>query len=152
MKQSNASPERQRERLAAKIPDDRSGCWEWTGSRTSKGYGLMRTGPGQRDYVHRISYRLNVGDIPEGAELDHLCRNPPCFNPEHLEAVSPRTNFIRGEHATAVAHRTDICRNGHALTPENSMIHAATGRRRCRRCNYEWQKARRARRAEPTTP
>lgn len=136
---------RQRARLETKIPTDRSGCWLWTGQKTPAGYGTMRTGPGRKDYVHRVSYRLYVGEIPEGQQIDHVCRNRLCFNPAHLEAVSNRTNFLRGEHPGAVSHRTGMCQRGlHELSPENSMVNAATGRRRCRACNYEWQRQRRA--------
>lgn len=145
LKQSNASPERQRSRLEAKIPADRSGCWPWTGQRTTGGYGTMRTGPGQRDYVHRVAYRLYVGPIPDGSQIDHLCRNRACFNPGHLEIVSNRTNFLRGAHPNAIAYRTAMCRKDlHEMTPRNTMVSATTGARRCRECNYAWQRARRS--------
>lgn len=133
-------------RLEAKIPEDRSGCWEWP-STTKGGYGLMRTGPGKKDYVHRVSYRVFIGAIPDGLQIDHLCRNRACFNPVHLEPVTNQENFLRGMHPNAVSSRTDKCRMGHALTPENSMIRAATGDRRCRECNYEWQRNHRRKKA-----
>jgi hypothetical protein len=144
LKQSNASPERQKTRLEAKIPEDRTGCWLWSGSLTKAGYGLMRTGPGKRDYVHRLAYRLFVGEIPDGLQLDHLCRHRACFNPRHLEPVTSRDNFLRGNSPGAVAHRTGMCRNGHPLTPDNVLVRAATGARRCRTCHIKWQRQRRA--------
>jgi len=69
---------------------DRSGaCWEWTASTTPDGYGqvhLGRTSDGKqvKDYAHRVSYRLSVGPIPDGAVVRHTCDNPPCCNPAHL--------------------------------------------------------------------
>lgn len=138
--QSNANPIRRRAALEAKIPADRSGCWTWTGQHTSAGYGTMRTGPGQRDYVHRVSYSMYVAAIPDGFELDHLCRNRLCFNPKHLEPVRPRINFRRGVHPNAVAAVNDRCRADlHDLVGAN-IVWNPSGTRRCRECNREWQR------------
>lgn len=72
------------------------GCWEWDGSVNSRtGYGRFWTGVKQ-DYAHRFSYELNVGDIPAGLVIDHLCKNHRCVRPRHLEVVSHRTNCLRG--------------------------------------------------------
>jgi hypothetical protein len=76
--------------------DQSTGCWNWTGARTPKGYGQIRLVGGTTAYTHREAYMAYVGQIPEGLHLDHLCRNRSCFNPEHLEPVTPRENARRG--------------------------------------------------------
>ena len=72
-----------------------NGCWVWLASLGSTGYGQFEV-----DYkplkAHRFAYILLVGPIPDGLELDHLCRNRPCVNPDHLEAVSHADNVQRG--------------------------------------------------------
>jgi len=140
---SNADPDRQRAKLLARrqIADD--GCWLWPGQKTLAGYGQMRTGPGQRDYTHRISYRLLVAPIPEGTEIDHLCRNRLCYNPEHLEAVTHRENVARGEAPGAVARAKNRCKRGHDMS--DAYVRKATGHRRCRTCELASQAARKTR-------
>lgn len=72
-------------------------CWNWTGATVPAGYGkFMRDG--RLQYVHRISYELAGNVIPTGYEVDHLCRNRACLNPDHLEAVTVRTNRDRRTH------------------------------------------------------
>lgn len=70
-------------------------CWLWVGHRQPFGHGRF-TVNGKGVLTHRYSYELLVGDIPRGLDLDHLCRNPPCVNPAHLEPVTHRENCIRG--------------------------------------------------------
>lgn len=72
------------------------GCWIWLGSTTSLGYGLLHFA-GRTELAHRYSFRRSLGPIALGLEIDHLCRNPSCINPEHLEAVSHRENIKRGK-------------------------------------------------------
>ena len=77
-----------------------AGCWEYLGARTPRGYGNITVGSildGTRRVrkVHAVAYELWVGDVPEGLELDHLCRNSSCFNPAHLEPVTHRVNLRR---------------------------------------------------------
>src|SRR5688572_4330660 len=84
------------DRVLSKVAFD-SGCWIFTGARHRFGYGLIgigRRGAG-KSAVHRVTYEALVGPIPEGMEIDHLCRNPPCCNPLHLEAVSHTENVRR---------------------------------------------------------
>jgi hypothetical protein len=84
-----------------KIDKREDGCWIWTAFLHSDGYGRFHTKDANRKtigrLVHRITYEELVGPIPEGLELDHLCRNRACCNPEHLEAVTHRVNVQRGE-------------------------------------------------------
>lgn len=70
-------------------------CWVWTGAKNDSGYGQIRI-RNKCHYAHRLSYELHVGQIPDRWVIDHLCRNPSCINPLHLEAVEGRTNINRG--------------------------------------------------------
>lgn len=71
------------------------GCWVWRGARKQLGYGLYRVGAKLKQ-AHRVAYELMVGPIPDGLVLDHLCRNPECVNPAHLEPVTHQENIRRG--------------------------------------------------------
>jgi hypothetical protein len=80
--------------------DGPGGCWLWTGQANKGGYGAFSVGSrydGNRRGVraHRWAYEALVGPIPEGLQLDHLCRNPPCVNPAHLEPVTHAENMRR---------------------------------------------------------
>ena len=97
-------------------------CWNWMASKTG-GYGRFPVNghPSGRKYqrAHRVSYEMHKGPIPDGLVLDHLCRNPSCVNPDHLEAVTNRENVCRGAGVNFVTHRSGYCRRGHPRTPEN---------------------------------
>ncbi len=71
--------------------DEITGCWNWKGSLTQKGYGASSRHPAHK----RMWIRAN-GPVPAGLELDHLCRNRRCVNPEHLETVTHAVNVRRG--------------------------------------------------------
>jgi hypothetical protein len=83
-------------RFWARVHHD-DGCWMWTGT-LNKGYGMFSFG-GKTRRAHRFAYEALVGPIPEGLALDHLCRNPACVNPAHLEPVTWRENVYRGAQA-----------------------------------------------------
>jgi hypothetical protein len=138
------------ERLWAKV-DKTETCWLWTGGRNASGYGRIteskRLESGRRWYTHRLVYTLLVGPIPDGMELDHLCRVRHCCNPEHLEPVTPGVNVARSEGPTADAVRaflTGVCPRGHDVTGYGAMP-LSGGRRRCRECLNEWKRRYRAR-------
>lgn len=83
-------------RLARYIERMPSGCWEWTSTRQEGGYGTVSPGDGRNNIkAHRAMYEALVGPIPDGLDLDHLCRNPPCVNPSHLEPVTRAENTRR---------------------------------------------------------
>lgn len=67
-------------------------CWEWTGGRAGNHYGAIGIG-GKTLSAHRVSYFLAYGDIPEGRDVDHKCRNRGCVNPDHLRAVTRKQNL-----------------------------------------------------------
>lgn len=87
-------------RLLRKVEDGPNGCWLWTGANQGRpghfNYGQV-TVDNKRRLVHRVAHELWVGPIPDGYEVDHLCRTPLCINPDHLEAVTPEENRRRGE-------------------------------------------------------
>jgi hypothetical protein len=85
-------------------------------------------------YVHRWMYENFVGPIPADLQLDHLCRNARCINPEHLEAVSPRENILRGQGPSAQAARRTHCPRGHELIGENLTHRRNRTDRECRLC------------------
>lgn len=103
------------------------GCWLWMGRPAQAGYGRFSWRRVVR-LAHRVSFELVKGPIPEGLEIDHLCGNPPCVNPEHLEAVDHQTNMARSR-----AARKTACAQGHPYTLENTFIRR-NGSRYCRAC------------------
>ncbi len=75
-------------------------CWEWTGAHAPQGYGQIRA-YGKTQNAHRIAWEIVRGEIPDGLQIDHLCRNRGCVNPAHLEPVTQRENILRGESPAA---------------------------------------------------
>lgn len=119
-------------------------CWVWTGARNAKGYGVTSSIEQER-LVHRAMYRLLVGPIPDGYFVDHLCRNPSCCNPAHLEPVTPGENTRRGLEARGKATH---CKRGHKYTAANTgtYVWAATGG------DFSWCRACKALRAKTVRP
>ena len=107
-------------------------CWEWTGAKT-KGYGVMGV---DRTTVraHRVSWQIHRGRIPAGLVMDHLCRNPSCVNPDHLEPVTQQENLRRGVGPTGQHFRATCCPRGHVYDEANTYYAPKTGYRTCRAC------------------
>lgn len=124
------------ERFWAKVSVSESGCWNWSPISRADGYGAYYTGNRRMSLAHRVAYAAIRGEIPAGLQIDHLCRNRSCVNPDHLEPVSHRENIIRGVSPSAVNGSKDHCKRGHALTPENVHEYHRRGgvTRVCRAC------------------
>jgi hypothetical protein len=119
-------------RLAGLIADSSSTqreCWPWAGQINHNGYGIFSS-----ILAHRLVYERFVGPVPDGLELDHLCSNPPCVNPWHLEPVTHQENLLRGRGFAAANAAKTHCYRGHEYTPENTYL-SAKGQRKCRACN-----------------
>jgi hypothetical protein len=129
-------------RFWAKVEKRVDGCWVWTAKITSHGYGEFWI-DGRGRGAHRVAYELVIGPIPEGLEIDHLCRVRNCVNPAHLEAVTASENikrtFVRGRrhHNRDATH----CRLGHPLEGDNLYI-SPRGGRFCRICARRRDEAR----------
>ncbi len=108
-----------------------NGCWEWDGAKR-EGYGRLFVG--KRKYVsaHGFSYELHKDKILKGLVIDHLCRNPSCVNPSHLEAVTDQVNILRGTGIAAANAKKTACAKGHEFTEENTG-RKPTGRY-CKKC------------------
>ncbi len=131
-----------------------SGCWEWVAYCDKDGYGkysLASVSSVCGRGVHRITYHHFIARIPEGMQIDHLCRNRRCCNPEHLEAVTVGENVNRSLNYIALNRRKTHCPQGHAYVGDNLVIKInrhGTESRVCKKCRNdqarEYQRHRRA--------
>ena len=115
------------------IPEPNSGCWLWTGAvnrpNFGRPYGIIGNEKAvlpRSDMAHRVSYKIFKGPILDGFEIDHLCRNTYCVNPEHLEAVTHIENIRRSI--------SNYCIRGHLFDASNTWVQKSTGKRYCRKC------------------
>jgi hypothetical protein len=106
--------------------------WLWLGTKNNGGYGRFWAG-GHMVLAHRWAYEHWVGSIPDGLELDHLCRRPACVRPLHLEAVTHRINNLRGDSSH---RRKTHCPAGHSYSGDNLYTYPS-GWRGCRMCVNE---------------
>jgi len=117
---------------------DSTPCWPWAAGLVD-GYGKFWVN-GRHVRAHRFAYETYVGPIPEGMELDHLCRNRACVNWEHMEVVVHQVNILRGIAPSALNAAKTHCPEGHPLDGLNTLIWG--GKRRCRTCHREWARKR----------
>jgi len=115
-----------------------TGCWIWTAGKLASGYGSFRTN-NKAVVAHRYSYEQLVGPVAPGLQIDHICRNRTCVNPDHLEPVSQRTNLLRGISPPAVNARKSRCPKGHEFTSENTYRYP-NGHRKCKQCRDSYKR------------
>ncbi len=121
---------------------ERGDCWEWAAS-LNHGYGqFWIIEAGRPVAAHRVAYEMIVGPIPEGLQIDHLCRNRACVNPSHMQPVTRRENLIRGEGFAGVNERKTHCLRGHEYIESNTIWWR--GKRKCRSCENDAQRLRKA--------
>jgi hypothetical protein len=127
---------------------DASGiCWEWTASISKGGYGKFTipfgdgTGRSKHVYAHRHSWEILVGPISDGLQVDHLCRNRKCVNPDHLEPVTTQVNCHRGVSPAALNVGKTHCPLGHEYNSENTFENRQ-GYRQCKVCRRAYDKRR----------
>lgn len=135
-------------------------CWLWLGAiDVATGYGVFEVGHGadRKLYrVHTVAYEFEVGSVPDGLQLDHLCHtydptcpggracpHRRCANPTHLEPVSRKENILRGRSFSAINAAKTHCIHGHEFTPENTYLEQ-DGHRACRTCKSQRGKRRRS--------
>jgi hypothetical protein len=109
--------------------DAETGCWLWQASLTNNGYGRVRVDKCEWK-AHRYSFAVHRGPIPEGLDLDHLCRVRNCVNPDHLEPVTRAENLRRGHFPNSAKVE---CPQGHPYSGENLRMNSK-GRRECVTC------------------
>lgn len=112
-------------------------CWIWTAGLQGGGYGQFNGGSRidnsrRKCIAHVYTYEALVGPVPDGLELDHLCRVRKCCNPAHLEAVTHAENMHRGLTICAENAAKVRCPDGHPYDDENTYVHQ--GHRHCREC------------------
>jgi len=117
------------QRILSRIHINDSGCWEWTGAKNQFNYG--RIGIYHRlMYPHRLMFEYYYGQICSDLSIDHLCRNPKCCNPKHLEQVTIKENIYRGNSPPANNKRKTHCPIGHSYSSVD-----ARGFRKCKICS-----------------
>jgi hypothetical protein len=127
--------------------DSLTGCWNWTGYLGKTGYARQVVKSLKINYAHRVAWLvLARRKIPTGKQIDHLCRNRRCVNPNHMEAVTSRENTMRGENFCAKQVQQTHCKYGHPFDKKNTYVNPTNHERHCRMCARTYQKILRARR------
>lgn len=132
MQFSNDGLDRYRERWLENIELADNGCWLWTRSLNSSGYGSFFLPPDDRMSAHRASWILWRGPLDPRHDADHLCRVRPCVNYDHLEPVTRLENLLRGDTLIAQQVAVTHCPKGHPYAGHNLIVR--NGKRQCRMC------------------
>lgn len=114
-------------------------CWIWEAAKNRGGYGVFRMNK-RTCTAHRLAYTTFVGPIPKGLDIDHLCRNRACVNPDHMEPVTRGENTRRGDAPKALrAYKANIteCPSGHPYDEINTYYRKDRPGRECRTCRTE---------------
>lgn len=127
------------DRFMSRIEVAPDGCWIWQSTINNQGYGVIAF-EGKARKAHRFAHEVFIGPIPEGFDVDHLCRVRSCANPEHLEAVTHRENVLRGVGRAAQGARQETCVKGHPFD-STTVRPNGRGQRVCRTCNNERNRA-----------
>lgn len=135
-------------------PND-AGCWIWSLAVDPEGYGILGPNPNGQRFAHRLSYTLFVGEIPDDLSVDHICFQPDCVNPLHLQLLTVSENSRRKQSDEARERRRErdvarppsqmsqaVCGRGHVKA--ESMRRSPNGRLVCRACDIERGRERRA--------
>ncbi len=135
-----------------------SGCWLWTGADSGGPDPYGKAGyRGESTQAYKLMYVLHKGEVPDGLELDHLCRVHLCVNPDHLEPVTHKVNMQRAgfymKETSYLGHKTH-CPFGHEYTPENTARKVKKGymSRDCNRCDHRRQVLKRIKQGKPVRP
>lgn len=132
-------------RFFSKVRVASSGCWTWVGARSQDGYGSFWLPDEQLNTTaHRVACRWFGGPVGSADVVDHLCRNPHCVNPGHLEAVSQSVNVSRG----LSGEERPVCKRGHLMLPANIVMQRNYGQlfRTCATCRAIRESRRREKR------
>lgn len=114
--------------------DQATGCHNWQKYVQTNGYGQICVGGrGNSKLVHRVAYEIAKGPIPPDYQIDHLCKNTRCVNPEHLEAVTQRVNALRSNSPASLNARKTHCPREHPYVVGN-MRRRPDGSRVCLEC------------------
>lgn len=132
-----------------------SACWTWMAAKTDENYGMFHSRSiGYLGTAYGFAYRITVGPVPEGLELDHVCHTRDlscpggptcphrlCVNPDHLEPVTQRENSARSRQDFGQANRGKThCDRGHPFDAENTYNYTPSDgrpRRKCRTCRRD---------------
>ena len=117
-------------------------CWIWTGTKGTKGYGLIReTDAGIRTLTraHRLAYRMFVGPIPPDYDVHHVCENRGCVRPHHLIPLTRRAHIRISNGPAGINARKVYCKRGHHLSGKH-LRRLSDGRRMCVTCMKRLQR------------
>lgn len=121
------------------MPEPNTGCHIWIASVDIAGYGGFCI-KDKRIMAHRVAYFLYKGEIPKDFVVDHLCNNPYCVNPLHLEAKTQKENGYRALNSlTTINSLKTHCIRGHEFTEENTFF-VKGGGRSCIICTKEYKR------------